>query len=291
MDWLGAALGIAGDLFGQSSALDAQQAMMREQMAFNREVMQNRHQWEVGDLKAAGLNPLMSVTSPTGTLSAPTPASVPKLNLAQSAAALGSLKIQDKMADAALINAKANERNSVTQENLGNFEMGPQFDLKSSQAAATMDNLIADTKLKNQEAVRISIDNIWEPLLKQSQLNYQEQQVAALKLVSAAQAEYYHKAGDAALTSAYASVVNANANDFNAKTNRMLGEKEIELKDVNMTKVNAEVENILQDTYKKTRDNNYLKGLDSSSAFQFSHNFSLWWNDLPSIFPSIIKMP
>ncbi len=45
---------------GQEAANAMNYAIMREQMAFQREGMQKKHQWEVADLKAAGLNPILS---------------------------------------------------------------------------------------------------------------------------------------------------------------------------------------------------------------------------------------
>lgn len=54
---------LVGGLFGSSSAKKANKAAAREAeraRAFNREMMQNRHQWEVDDLRKAGLNPILS---------------------------------------------------------------------------------------------------------------------------------------------------------------------------------------------------------------------------------------
>ena len=52
---------LIGGLFGNSSAKKqnkaAREAAERAN-AFTREQMQNRHQWEVADLKKAGLNPV-----------------------------------------------------------------------------------------------------------------------------------------------------------------------------------------------------------------------------------------
>lgn len=54
---------VAGGLFGTSSAKSQNKAAAREaelSRQFTREQMQNRHQWEVNDLRAAGLNPILS---------------------------------------------------------------------------------------------------------------------------------------------------------------------------------------------------------------------------------------
>lgn len=56
---------LLGGIFGSSSAKKAAQA----QMAFQREVLQNQHQWEVSDLRAAGLNPVLSANHGAGSAS------------------------------------------------------------------------------------------------------------------------------------------------------------------------------------------------------------------------------
>lgn len=68
--WIAAAtaLGAGASFFGARESSSAQQAANEENrriaemnIAFQREGMQNRHQWEVEDLLKAGLNPLLSV--------------------------------------------------------------------------------------------------------------------------------------------------------------------------------------------------------------------------------------
>lgn len=54
---------LLGGLFGGSSAKKQNKAAIAAQEranAFTRQMMQSRHQWEVADLKAAGLNPILS---------------------------------------------------------------------------------------------------------------------------------------------------------------------------------------------------------------------------------------
>lgn len=218
MDWLGAALGIAGDLFGQNSALDAQMAMLDKQMDFNREVMQNRHQWEVGDLRQAGLNPLMSVASPTGTLSAPTPGNVPKMNLAQSAAAMSQVGLNKAMADAALTNADANKISAEAEmikanndTNRTNFSMGPEFELKTQITNAQMDNLIAQSGLANSQAALNLLQKEWLPKLMKANLDEVQMKIATGYLVAKAQDYALRTGADAQMLSAQAASVSASA--------------------------------------------------------------------------------
>jgi hypothetical protein len=53
-------------LLGQRSANKANSAQAARSMAFQKEMAQNAHQYEVADLKKAGLNPLLSATGGKG---------------------------------------------------------------------------------------------------------------------------------------------------------------------------------------------------------------------------------
>ena len=60
---ISAGASIVGGLLGKSSAKSTNQAQAEqaaETRLFTKEQLQNRHQWEVADLKAAGLNPVLS---------------------------------------------------------------------------------------------------------------------------------------------------------------------------------------------------------------------------------------
>lgn len=66
MSFLGGLLGAVGGLLGlagQESANDAQAALLERQIEWQKEVLQNKVQWNVDDLKAAGLNPVLAATN------------------------------------------------------------------------------------------------------------------------------------------------------------------------------------------------------------------------------------
>jgi len=97
-------------LFGSSSAKSQNKAAAREAeaaRAFNREMMQSRHQWEVADLKAAGLNPILSAGGTPSMGSSPMAPVVPEgEHLANSAKSIGRAPIVAQE----LRNMRANER-------------------------------------------------------------------------------------------------------------------------------------------------------------------------------------
>ena len=185
----GAIVGGIGEYFSTSSANALQQSLFNQQIGFNREVMQSRHQWEVEDLKKAGLNPLLSATSPTGTLSAPGASAPAKANYAQSAQALASLAIQNKQAEAQLASSEAAKLNAETLKRKTEFDMGPQFDFSKSswQSDFNLRKSLADSsiataseqqKLIKAQTMYQKIQNVYAPYLNELSLSQGEQSMA-----------------------------------------------------------------------------------------------------------------
>lgn len=117
--------GVAGELvggiFGSSSAKKQNKAAAEAQEranAFTKEQLQNRHQWEVADLKAAGLNPVLSAggtPSIGGSQAAPV---VGELDAAaNSAKNLGKMRVERETAQAALDNVKLDNGKKQAETN------------------------------------------------------------------------------------------------------------------------------------------------------------------------------
>lgn len=240
MDWLSigsSVLGAVGNLWSANNANDMQRQNLENQMAFNREVMQNRHQWEVEDLRQAGLNPLMSVTSPTGTLSAPSAPAAQKAELGNSALALGQLQIADKQAEAQLLSAKANAKNADTafeamqneNRNISSQIRAREVQNETSwlQVNAAVENAKSQSELWKAQTVKQYLENNFLPSMYTAQLDEIETRIANSIAETAAKILLMDRQGQAALTNAAAQTMMAHTLEANGVSLRELNFNQI----------------------------------------------------------------
>lgn len=101
---VGGVLGLAG---GERQN-DASASSARQAQGFTKEQMQNKHQWQVKDLRKAGLNPILSAGSPPS-IGASAQANVPSNSLGEagSKAVSTSLAVQKQRAEIDLLRSQA----------------------------------------------------------------------------------------------------------------------------------------------------------------------------------------
>lgn len=122
MSWLSAVAGLAGTMWQNQQ----NQASAEASMNFQREVLQNRNQWAVEDLKKAGLNPILAAGA---TNSSAAGATAQHENLATSAI---SSAVQKKQMD-------LSERQQRNQDNIAESVVALNNAKASKEAAETAD--------------------------------------------------------------------------------------------------------------------------------------------------------
>lgn len=262
----GAIVGGIGEYFGTSSANALQQSLFNQQIAFNRESMQNRHQWEVEDLKKAGLNPLLSATTGTGTLSAPNPPTTQKANYAQSAAQLAALSIQDKQAEAMRQSAEAAKIAAEASRDKTAFDIGKSFDftvdswkkdfdLRSKLADSQINSASAQTKLIEAQTLNQKIQNVYLPYILEGNLTEQDQRI----MIAGAEAVADIKLKEA---QANATLSDAETNRIMARTAERNGISERQLNAANIQRIKNDIAGSQYET--RLRGNQYYDFMDTA---------------------------
>ena len=163
--------GLIGSVFGGNSA-KKQAALQRQNWSYQQ---QNAHQFEVGDLKAAGLNPILSATNSqiAGMGSAPSTSDngVGAGVTNSITAALNrqaNVEIEKTKADIALIEAKANATNARTNAITAGIH-GDDISKANERYDADTANIKSDTRLKNVTADYTSAKQSNEAKLTQAE--------------------------------------------------------------------------------------------------------------------------
>lgn len=218
----GGLMGLAGDSMNNSAAASRQE----DAQAFNREAMQNKHQWEVKDLKAAGLNPMLSaMNGSTGTLGS-SAASASSSSVGSSSASMSSAFAQNMLAKKSMAtldseieknNADALKARAEAQSTLDMVDVAKQNSASQIELNASNADLFRSETERNKIWNKYG-DELMKAGLKKAQIDNIYAVAVNEALIAKYEAESYNarSQGEAALS-------NATTNRINADTARMVG--------------------------------------------------------------------
>lgn len=230
---MGGILGIAGDLFGasmasdaQSSAIQANREMQERNIEWEREQLQNKHQWEVADLRAAGLNPILSAPNASSAVSAGSPSNTPvkpEFQLSRTLEAISHSALMKKQTDLQEYGLETDRINAMA-----NMKKA-RVDEANAPSARSLNEMQSGWYSMQTELARTEWP--FKQAMYEANINKTQQDVLnSIRLVTA-QVDYFAKAGDAQLTQAAASMENARAqsriaaaHELNAQVNAANGE-------------------------------------------------------------------
>lgn len=217
---LGGVFGIASEERAADTQFENQSALQKQAYEYQKESMQNRHQWEVSDLRKAGLNPILSASNSSGGVISVGAGQAAKPDyshavsqlmnaISNSAMVQNSMKVNQKNADSERINAEANFLRAENDRD----RTPSAIALNSSQARLNLKNMsMLD---KNFELHKI-YNEAHVSKVNQDIIN----SVAEVK----ARIQYYRDSGQAAIQSSSAALMHGSAALQNAETQRVIAD-------------------------------------------------------------------
>lgn len=222
-DIAGAVIGAGSSIWGSNQANSAAFEMQANSINAQRESMQNRHQWEVEDLRKAGLNPILSATNSSGgVISGATgnttgPDIAGALNkIVNSALMRKQTELAEQDLQAKLDNAKANLKNADAQEVNAQARMiEAHTDQLRTNSAIELNTATTGYYGALTNYTRQKQEN--ETAMNKMQISEIQQRITNSVQELAAKVVYLQKTGDAALMSANAAQRNAAAQELMAQ--------------------------------------------------------------------------
>ena len=228
-DIAGAVIGAGSSIWGANQSNSAAFEMQANSINAQRESMQNRHQWEVEDLRKAGLNPILSATNSAGgsisgaTANVTAPDISGALNkIANSAFAKKQTELLEKELQVKQDNAKANLTNAdANQINSQARMIEAHNDQVKTNSAVEYNNANISYLGAMSNYTKQKQEN--ETAMNKMQISEIQQRITNSVQELAAKIVYLQKTGDAALMSASAAQRNAAAQELMAQVAQQNG--------------------------------------------------------------------
>ena len=267
-DIAGAVIGAGSSIWGANQSNSAAFEMQANSINAQRESMQNRHQWEVEDLRKAGLNPILSATNSAGgsisgaTANVTAPDISGALNkIANSAFAKKQTELLEKELQVKQDNAKANLTNADANQINSQARMieAHNDQIKTNSAVeynnANISYLGAMTNYTKQKQEN-------ETAMNKMQISEIQQRITNSVQELAAKIVYLQKTGDAALMSASAAQRNAAAQELMAQVAQQNGislrQLQGALTQKGLAEISARINNYNAQTFKTQTEGNIL---------------------------------
>lgn len=214
-DFFEPVMGLATSVIGSAFQNSATAGFQSANMDFVREQLQNKHQWEVEDLRKAGLNPILSATNGSSAVSTGSPQGA-AVDISKAMEAISNSALMRKQEQIAAYDAET-RRISANAEKLKS-----KVEEQKVESAIGLNESQRYLNLQNAERVK----NLWpmELTYAKAKVSYTNQQIINSIIETKAKAQYYNDAGKAQLMLGSAAQSQAAAAWENARTQRLLAD-------------------------------------------------------------------
>lgn len=216
-DLLGGALDIFGGIMSADMQNSASEGMQARNIAWEREQLQNKHQWEVEDLRKAGLNPILSAPNASSAVSAGSPQGAnPEIKLSKTLEALSNSALMRKQEQIAQYDAETRRIDALAHKTMSKAEeskVESAIHLNESQAYLYT---MSGEQIQKLTPLKIAYEK--------ANIKKTEQDILNSIIEVRAKVQYYQDLGSAAKISANAAQMHAQAAMTSAYANQIIAE-------------------------------------------------------------------